>query len=120
MKAKMKALKQYRQKHGTYKNLATVTIDPETPGEKQEEVFTDIWKLSMSLISLSGVTIDQQRVLAAQNLKLEQDISTFDCEQMIFNGVVYFKMHTLRIFVTVEIHYLGTIHLVARALRREC
>ena len=38
------ALKKWRQKHGTHANLATVSFDPDTPREKQKEVFTDVWK----------------------------------------------------------------------------
>lgn len=42
--AKNNALTKYRAKHGSHANLATATIDPNTPEEEQKGVFTDIWK----------------------------------------------------------------------------
>lgn len=41
--AKNDALKKYRRKYGSHANLATATIDPNTPEKDQEEVFTDMW-----------------------------------------------------------------------------
>lgn len=42
--AKNDALKRYRGKHGSHANLATATVDPDTPEKDQKRVFTDIWK----------------------------------------------------------------------------
>ena len=42
--AKNEALKKYRGKHGSHANLATATIDPNTPEEDKEKVFNEFWK----------------------------------------------------------------------------
>jgi hypothetical protein len=41
--AKNEALKKFRTKGGTYANLATATVDENTPSEKQEEVAKAFW-----------------------------------------------------------------------------
>ncbi len=41
--AKNEALKKFRTKRGTHANLATATIDENTPPEKQEEVAMAFW-----------------------------------------------------------------------------
>ncbi|MCJ1411943.1 hypothetical protein MMC19_006035 [Ptychographa xylographoides] len=42
--AKNNALKIYRGKQGTHANLATATIDPNTPEQDQEKASIDMWK----------------------------------------------------------------------------
>lgn len=42
--AKNDALKKYRDKHGSHANLATATVDPNTPEKDQKKVFIDMWK----------------------------------------------------------------------------
>ncbi|KAL8948289.1 MAG: hypothetical protein Q9222_005510 [Ikaeria aurantiellina] len=41
--AKNEALKDFRKKNGTHANLATATIDENTPVEEQEQAFQDFW-----------------------------------------------------------------------------
>lgn len=42
--AKNEALKRFKKKYGTDANLATAFIDEDTPEEKQEEVFEEMWQ----------------------------------------------------------------------------
>ena len=42
--AKNDVLKKYRSKHGSHANLATATVDPNTPEKDQKKVITDVWK----------------------------------------------------------------------------
>ncbi|KAJ5166066.1 hypothetical protein N7492_006362 [Penicillium capsulatum] len=42
--AKNEALKKFKKKYGTDANLATAFIDEDTPEEKQEEVFEEMWQ----------------------------------------------------------------------------
>jgi hypothetical protein len=41
--AKNDALKKFKEKHGTHANLATATIDENTPQKDQKEVFNRMW-----------------------------------------------------------------------------
>ncbi|KAI9670782.1 MAG: hypothetical protein M1817_003893 [Caeruleum heppii] len=41
--AKNDALKEFRKKHGSHANLATGSIDPNTPEDQQKVVFREFW-----------------------------------------------------------------------------
>ena len=42
--AKSEVLKKFKKKHGTHANLATATIDENTPKKDQEKVFNEFWE----------------------------------------------------------------------------